>query len=515
MYYFFQKPLWLYCVLLCMLIAGCTHSHKIESPETSLALTSESDTADSYIPEPLIQTSFNTPLKQRVSVEFRRASVSDALKELARQCDLLIEIAPDINGEINLQAEDQTLEFLLITITERLGLRYELAENSLSIHKDYPYLKNYKVPYLNISRSSKAAVSLSVELGASGAVSENEGVASTNNSSSAIDNLIDNQFWESLEKGLGQLLKSDKSARFVTNRSVGLVSVKAKQKNHRMVSSYLSDVLKEANRQVLIEATVVEVGLDHNFNSGIDWKKIASNGGELVLNQKMTRNNLLASNEQFNINFINKSQSLQSTVRLLEQFGQVKVLSSPKIMALNNQPSILKVVDNRVYFRLDVDTTTASGGATATTIETNINTIPVGFMMSVTPFVDEHDDIMLNVRPTISRIIRFVNDPNPVLAANQVVSQIPEIQVREIETVLRIKNGEIAVLGGLMQNSEHKNTDQLPWLAKIPVLGALFKGKDNRKRKSELVVFLRAVKNEQPSVNTDFENYSNYFLKGA
>ena len=182
-------------------------------------------------------------------------------------------------------------------------------------------------------------------------------------------------------------------------------------------------------------------------------------------------------------------------------------------MALNNQTSILKVVDNEVYFSIDVDPSTINNGVvTPATFETEINTVPVGFVMTVTPHIDQNDVVTMNVRPTISRIVNRVEDPNPELANAGVVSLVPVIQVREIESVLKVNNGDTAVIGGLMQDQINKRNTGVPLLSSIPVLGALFSYTDDEYVKSELVIFIRPVVAENASLAGDLSEYSKYLM---
>jgi general secretion pathway protein D len=133
--------------------------------------------------------------------------------------------------------------------------------------------------------------------------------------------------------------------------------------------------------------------------------------------------------------------------------------------------------------------------------------------MAVTPFIDENEVVTLNVRPTISRIIGFVTDPNPALADAGVTSEIPVIQVREIESVLKIENGDTAVIGGLMQDQIDKSTTGIPILSSIPVLGALFRYQDDKYVKSELVIFIRPVVTQDASLTGDLKEYRKYLLE--
>ena len=207
----------------------------------------------------------------------------------------------------------------------------------------------------------------------------------------------------------------------------------------------------------------------------------------------------------------NSNRVINATINLLERFGNIKVLSSPQIVAMNNQSALLKVVNNVVYFTIKQESNTTQGVVT-NTFESTVHTVPVGIVMSLTPQINENDSVILNVRPTISRISDFVNDPNPALT---VESQIPEIQVSEMESVLRINHGQVAVLGGLMQDNTTKTDRSIPGLSKIPLLGEAFKSRDRDNQKTELVIFLRPTVIRNPSLDGDLELYKPYLKKAG
>ena len=238
----------------------------------------------------------------------------------------------------------------------------------------------------------------------------------------------------------------------ISNPESGLISVRATSRQHEKIQEFLDAVVGSARRQVLIEATVVEVLLNDNYRAGVDWSRIAQGGNGLSYSQRLLGGNL-GQPPVFELNYANPAAgflgNISATVKLLDSFGTTRVLSSPKIMVINNQTALLKVVDNRVYFTIEANTVTNANVA-VTTFNTTVNSVPVGFVMSVTPQISDADDVLMNVRPTISRITGFVNDPNPDLARANVVSRIPEIQTREMESILKVTSGQIAVLGGLM-----------------------------------------------------------------
>ena len=273
---------------------------------------------------------------------------------------------------------------------------------------------------------------------------------------------------------------------------------------------YIDLVLSSAKRQVLIEATIAEVRLSDEFQAGIDWNAVSSSGNT-TLNQSLTGANL-GTAPFFSATFNNSGSlgSLTGSVRMLEAFGKVKVLSTPKVMAINNQTAILKVVDNRVYFSVGVDSTTDSNSNTTKTFTTEIHTVPVGIVMQVTPYVSANDEITLNVRPTISRIINFVEDPNPELAREGVISEVPEIQVREVESILKVNSGDVAVIGGLMQDTVDESDKTVPLLAAIPIIGQLFNYSNDSHTKTELVIFIRPKVIRRADINSDLAGFKSH-----
>lgn len=264
----------------------------------------------------------------------------------------------------------------------------------------------------------------------------------------------------------------------------------------------------------MIEATIVEVSLSDQYQAGVDWAAIARDSGQVNFSQDLTGLNL--NTAPTNVLTIDKSagpDAINATIRLLSQFGDINVLSSPKLMALNNQTAMLRVVDNKIYFTIEVEAgfpATATSPALAPTFTSSVHTVPVGFTMAVTPQISENDQITLNVRPTISRIIRFVDDPNPALATASVINSIPELQIREIESILKVDSGEIAVLGGLMQDTVNASTVGVPGLGRLPFIGDFFNYRDDSTIKTELIIFIRPVVIRQASINGDLQDFRQF-----
>ena len=178
-------------------------------------------------------------------------------------------------------------------------------------------------------------------------------------------------------------------------------------------------------------------------------------------------------------------------------------------MVLNNQTAMLKVVDNQVYFTVKADTVTNQSTST-TTFTTTQNVVPVGIIMDVTPQISQGDMVTLDVRPTVTRIIDTVKDPNPSLAAAGVTSLIPITQTREMESMLKVASGQTAVLGGLMLDSFQGERQGLPVASRIPLFGDLVSNRNDTRRSQELVIFIRPVVLRNASVDGDLSAYRRY-----
>jgi general secretion pathway protein D len=338
-----------------------------------------------------------------------------------------------------------------------------------------------------------------------------------NNSTSSISQTFSNNFWPTLRTNLANLLgetaEDGAAGSIVSNPETGLVSVRATMRQHLQIGAYINMVQSRSLQQVLIEATVVEVSLSDDYQGGVDWQLLNRNNGEINFIQSVTSPSLgTPPTNILSIDRSNTPDAVEATVALLSQFGELRVLSSPKIMAMNNQTAMLRVVDNEVYFTVDVEpaVVSANGPATSPTYTTTVNTVPVGFVMTVTPQISDNDQITLNVRPTISRIVGFADDPNPILAEANVSNAIPKVQVREFESMLKLYDGQIAVLGGLMEDSLRNDSEGLPGLSRLPGLRNVFGNRREVAEKTELIIFIRPVVIRQPSLNGDLSDYSQY-----
>jgi MSHA type pilus biogenesis protein MshL len=529
--------------------------------------------AKAEIPPPVANTVTLTKPKPAAKVEtysvvVNNISAQELLFALARDAKVNVDIHPGINGAVTLNAIDQTLPQLLDRISKQVDIRWEMDGGNLMVMPDTPFLRTYKVDYVNMTRDTTGSVTVTTQIAStgSGAVAGSGQNTGGNNSLTRIEDVSKNRFWETLEKNIRDILhETDKilpegssetvierneqqsnsgtgttattgkhasnnaqadmagttvvrrstfreAASVIVNPETGIVTVRATSRQHEKIRHFLDEVMASARRQVLIEATIAEVSLSNNYQQGIDWQALPLGRAGFTLKQAVqSANGSLSSppSSLLELGYTNNASrvgNISGTVKLLESFGTVKVLSSPKLSVLNNQTAVLKVVDNEVYFTIKADTTT-NQTTTTTTYTTDLHSVPVGFVMNVTPQIGDDDGVMLDIRPSISRIIGTVDDPNPALKTAGVTSSIPVIRTREMESVIHVDSGNVAVMGGLMEDSQDNSDDTIPGLSRIPGIGELFKNRDDTRTKTELVVFLRPVVIKNASITGDYSNY--------
>ncbi len=288
---------------------------------------------------------------------------------------------------------------------------------------------------------------------------------------------------------------------FSINRQAGIVSVYANERLHKKVTEYLDELRRSTSSQVLIEAKVLEVTLTDEFATGIDWNML-DHFGDLQFSLSVPKPAMNPSTANvLSVGFAGTDVS--SFVTALSRFGTVHALASPRLTVLNNQSAALNVAENRVYFEVEVSsTTTNSGGSVATDVDVSstIKTVPEGVLINVLPSIDLNKNaISMQVRPTVTKISEYVSDPAVAFAAAGIVggeditSEIPVVNVQEVDSVVKMNSGQMIVMGGLLQDSSLSSSDSVPVLGETPILGNLFRNQGDKIRKTELVIFLKAT----------------------
>jgi general secretion pathway protein D len=492
--------------------------------------------------------------------------VKDLLFSIARDTQYNIDLHPGISGNVSLNAVQEPLPAILERIARQANLRYEMNGHTVSIMPDTPYVKTYAVNYVNVARNTTSSVGVAAQIASTGVGSlsstgATSGTTSGNSSTTTVASQSNNDLWSVLADNLRTMLAgtravtqsgeeraarldAEKAARaervsqaeaaskagagaaslftaafasqpgidakydVAVNPVAGTVTVLGTARQQELVQQYLDRVMQSAQRQVLIEATIVEVNLKDQYRAGIDWSKALQGATGWSINTLGGGTNALAGSLTpfVQATYTNSGKNgFTAAIDLLESFGKTRVLSSPKLMALNNQTALLKVVNNLVYFTITADTTTAANVAQTTTFTSTPQTVPVGVVMTVLPQINENGMVSLTVRPTISRQVGTVEDPNPELKKGDldISNLIPVIQVREMESMLQVRSGQTVILGGLIQDDSNNARDGLPVLSRPEGVGAIFGQHERINSQTELVIFLRPIVVSNPTLESE------------
>ena len=579
--------------------------------------------------------------------------VRDLLFGLARDSGVNLDVDAGVGGIITMSALDQTLDAILDRIALQIPIRIERTGNAIVVKNDEPYFELYHVDYTSVQRTYSSSTA-GGGIGGSGA--------------SSISNTASNEFWEGFEDsieaileieleegdaavGLGEGQESIAAANeaeaslnieneYDFNQDVGILMVYAPNRVQREVKRYLDEVLSIVRRQVLLEATVVEVVLNNEYAQGVDWSLFnqfakkglaiyqgANVGGAAAVVNEVVRSFTDTENQTFtdvngdgaitvedftltppndyrgrpqvsqasrlaewqafqNRNTVEtgnrrvtafnvapevianpalaagdadlatngqkvrltrtytvtgtddiatkaragglrpatssvpgaaftaayRGKDLSAAVELLDRFGDARVLSSPRISVLNNQPALLRVTDQEVYFNTEVTDTInqETGTTTGRSFSATPQTIDVGFSMNVLPYITEDDNIFLNLKPTVTRVLDYRRAPTLTATGASTSAGdnlVPIVRVRELESVMSLRDGEIAVMGGLLEDRTGDSNTSVPGLAELPGVGNLFQKKNETTFKTEFVVFIKARVIRNPSLHGDYADY--------
>lgn len=396
--------------------------------------------------------------------------LKDVLIELGRIAKIDVELDPNIDGGIVISAHKKPLGQVIRRICELGNLRFQYKNGALRFERDIPFLKTYKVDYLEDGSNLWQEASSNLEK-----IIENEKAGARALSNSKEDNLP--------------------SSSVSISKSAGLISVFANKRQHEKVSEYLSDVERNASAQVLIEAKVVEVTLNDEFRTGIKWDRDSSN---FLLEAGFSAAGAEGSSSA--ISFVTNGD-IGLSVSALEKFGTTRTLSSPRIHAINNRKSILNFTREIVYFKIESDTTTAgvanAAGQTVNSVTSTKEVEEEGVKLTITPSINLNtNEVTMKIKPVITVNAGFVDDPARVRDDNGdliAINVVPQMITREIDTVAKIASGNAIVIGGLMQESTNSEESGVPFLQRIPIIGYLFKSTIKVSQVTETVLFIKAT----------------------
>jgi len=433
-----------------------------------------------------------------------KATGAELLAELAEVCDFSI-VVKDTEAERILAKNLNGINIKNLSLDEVFQL--VIQDNDLFYTYDKNYLKisalntkSFKVDYISSIREGKAVINASVDatpIEATGTSTKNTALQSQNTISS--NESFD--FWKTISTELTSVLntggESYKAAAPIINANAGMITVTATKKQLDRVSDYI-DLLKDRlHRQVLIDVSIISVALSSSNKTGVDWSKFSlninsnalfnnSNQGTLSNSNPQTLYNSTGSSVSNNLNnltVVNDAVfSISGLIDFLGSSGDTKVVSSPKVLTMNNQQALITVGDN-INYRIPEDTTnTATTTTTLTTTYTNYS-IFIGVLLNITPEISEDNEIILRINPSVSNF-KYSSDDAKTTNPREIA---PDTQEKKLSTVVKVKDGSTIILGGLIANTKGKEESSVPLLSSIPLLGEAFKHSADTISTNELV----------------------------
>ncbi|MBA4416321.1 MAG: hypothetical protein C0392_00195 [Syntrophus sp. (in: bacteria)] len=495
--------------ILCLFLASCTHGEKAK--DTRVA-TAEKAPGRVDIPSPIgLQSEKEKQItivasSETFSFSLREADVRDVLRGIAKETHYNMVIEPDVKGLSTVDLKNVTLEKALEYIVEPLGLSYKIEGKTVYVSKPKLETKMFPINYLSLKKIGDSTVAWntggsSTGGGAAptGGTATGTGAAGTAAGGSTVTmrSVTESDIWKNLEDNIKELISKEDGKVFV-NRQANMVVVTDYPGKLKAITRFLEGIEAIVHRQVMIEAKVVEVQLEDKYKEGINWQVLNGKLWNYTVNvgQQLRSPIVLpgsaiaaATDSPFFALFVGGANlDINNTfVELLKTQGTINIVSSPRITTMNNQRAVIKVARQDVYF--DVQQSTSSGTTTPTVTYTP-RFINVGLILDVIPQIDDAGNIILNIHPMLTNKVNQVAQPINTGIGPTTYTYVPVLDVRETDTMVKVKDGDTVIIGGILQDYKINNVKGIPGLMSIPLLGKLFSYTDESTTKIELVILL-------------------------
>ncbi|OPY78927.1 MAG: Type IV pilus biogenesis and competence protein PilQ precursor [Syntrophorhabdus sp. PtaU1.Bin153] len=473
-------------VWLFLLSSACTNVTplvKPESPETLKPLNIQSPLVPQVEKEKRMDPEASG---ERFSFSLKEADVKDVLRGLSKQTNYNVVIEPDVKGTCTVDLKDVTLAKALEYILEPLNYTFRIEDRTIYVSRPKIETRIFSLNYVALRKIGTSSV-----VGSMGGSYSTATTGGGEIKSVEIKTETEADIWKNVEENIKTMLS--KEGKVVVNKQALMVFVTDYPKELKHVAAYLDAVEGTLHKQVMIEAKIIEVQLNDTSRQGVNWQFVEGKIGEFIVNAKQTLLNPFileptqtlrtttptASIPYFRFFVGNKHLNIDNTfIDLLETQGKINVVSNPKIATLNNQRAVIKVAKQDVYFEEQQSTT----GTTNILATYTPRFITVGLVLDVTPQIDGSGNIILNIHPMLTEKVDVATSPNG--------AEVPILDVREADTVVRVKEGETVIIGGLIKDRKSTADKGTKGLMHLPLIGWFFRLSEEETLRNELVVVL-------------------------
>ncbi len=427
-------------------------------------------------------------------------SIEDVLRDLSVRCRITLKFEDEkskkaIKKKLDfVNIKNYTFDEFIKFLFDEANLFYDFDKRKGIIKISYYKSKTFSIDYINVSElSSESSKSINTGSGSSTSSNTNSGTStgSTSDESSGtsadytkITTKSDFTFWNSLKNNIQNILSSSNDYKLFINKDASLLTITANRKDLEKVSKFLKTIMSKMHKQVLIEAKIIEVTYSDGHKNGIDWSKFnLSIKGNLNSSKSRTAGYVAGSLTDPDY-YIGYNFSIDGLLNFLKSYGDVKILSNPKVLTLNNQPAVINVGQQLSYkYQTGTITTTTTGNPVGSATY-NVGSTFIGITLYVIPEVTSTGDIIMKINPVIS-------DLSGASANTNVVRELPpDIKIKQMTSIVKVKDGQKVLIGGLISSIKSKSHNKVPILGDIPILGGAFHSTENEIKNSELFILL-------------------------
>ena len=449
------------------------------------------------------------PIK-RFRVKANGVNAKAFFTSLVKGTEYSVVIHPKVSGRITMNVNDVTLDEVLSSVEDLYGYEIVKSDKILQIYPATIRTETIPIDYLQLTRKGRSLTTITTgsitnsDGNSSSSNSDNSNSSSSSSSSSAtggteIETTSESDFWTELEKAVSVMIGNGSGRSVVTSPQASVITITASPDELRKVKQFLGISHKRLQRQVILEAKLLEVTLSDGYQQGINWSNLTSSigGTDITLDQIAgTTAGALPGMDAIGTllggqtNITVSDGNFKAVLSFMDTQGDLNVLSSPRVTAANNQKAVIKVGRDE-YFVTEVSSVTGSGDNSNASPEVTLTPFFSGISLDVTPQIDDKGNVMLHVHPSVIDVETEIKEIDLGDVGGVLQLPLAKSSIRESDSVIRAKSGDVVVIGGLMKSQTVDQVSKVPFLGDIPALGHLFRNVSQLTQKTELVILLQ------------------------